>query len=260
MLSIKLRNMTQKRTKLSVHCVCVHPFWQTCPSRCWICAEKWRLWYPLELYNGCSLEECWRAISSRIVSVRIRLHRCTSCRVNRSRQSDNIYSTVVSVYAPTFCSPQEHKDHFYDDLMCTINSVCQEDLLLVVGDFNARVGSNQLDSNNAEWSVIRVKHGVSNVNKAGRALLTFCAVNGLTMMIILYERKDIYKYTWQHPHSKMWSKFWWRNLRELFVEMPLSSIGLTAGQITNWYALTLLCNTSHRWLDNMWGVALLLTS
>ena len=78
--------------------------------------------------------ECWRAVSSRIVSVRIQLQRCTSCGVNR--QNGAIYLTVISVYAPTFCSPQEHKDQFYDDLMCTINSVCQDDLLLVVGDFN----------------------------------------------------------------------------------------------------------------------------
>ena len=61
--------------------------------------------------------------------------------------------------------------------MCMINSVCQDDVLLVVGDFNARVGFNQLDSNNVEWSGIRDIHGVGNVNEAGRELLSFCAVN-----------------------------------------------------------------------------------
>ena len=48
------------------------------------------------------------------------------------------------MYAPTFHSPQEQKDQFYDDLMCTINFVCQDDLLLVIGDFNARVGSSHV--------------------------------------------------------------------------------------------------------------------
>jgi len=51
---------------------------------------------------------------------------------------------VISVYAPSFAPHRSGKDEFYDDLMCTINSVCQDDMLLVVGDFNARVGSNQL--------------------------------------------------------------------------------------------------------------------
>ena len=35
-------------------------------------------------------------------------------------------------------------------------------------------------------------HRVGNVNGAGRALLTFCAVNGLTVMNTWYEKKDIY--------------------------------------------------------------------
>ena len=99
---------------------------------------------------------------------------------------------------------KEHKDQFYDDLMCTINSVCQDDLLLVVGDFNARVGSNHPDLVKGDWSGVRGNYGVGNVNGAGRALLTFCAVNSLTVMNTWYEKKDIYKCTWQHPGSKMW--------------------------------------------------------
>ena len=88
--------------------------------------------------------ECWRAVSFRIVSVHIQLQRCTSCGVKR--QNGTIYLTVIiSVYAPTFRSPQEHKGQFYDDLMCTINLLCLDDLILVVGDVSARVGSNHLD-------------------------------------------------------------------------------------------------------------------
>jgi len=45
--------------------------------------------------------------------------------------------SVISVNAPTFRSPQEHKDQFYHDLMCTIKSVSQDDVLLIVGDFTA---------------------------------------------------------------------------------------------------------------------------
>ena len=48
--------------------------------------------------------------------------------------------------------------------------MCQHKVLLVVRDFNARVGSNQLDPSNVEWSGVRGIHGVGNVNEAGRAL------------------------------------------------------------------------------------------
>jgi len=35
-------------------------------------------------------------------------------------------------------------------------------------------------------------------------LLTFCALNGLSVMNTWFEKSDIYKYTWQHPGSKRW--------------------------------------------------------
>ncbi|XP_065895826.1 craniofacial development protein 2-like [Dysidea avara] len=76
----------------------------------------------------------------------------------------------------------DYKDQFYDDLMCTINSVCQDDLLLVVGYFNARVESNYSKPGSVEWSGVRGNHSVGKANEAGRAPLTFCVVNGLTVM------------------------------------------------------------------------------
>ena len=62
--------------------------------------------------------ECWRAVSSRIVSVRIQLQRCTSCGVNR--QNGTIYLTVISVYAPTFRSPRSKRISFM--AICCVKS------------------------------------------------------------------------------------------------------------------------------------------
>ena len=70
---------------------------------------------------------------------------------------------MISVYAPNFRSPQEHRDEF-------------------------------IDANNVEWSGVRDIQGVGNVNE----------VHDSTVMNTWYEKKDIYKYTWQHPGSKMW--------------------------------------------------------
>ena len=49
---------------------------------------------------------------------------------------------VISVYAPTYNSPQEQKDKFYYDLQQAVDSVPDDHLLLVLGDFNVRVGSS----------------------------------------------------------------------------------------------------------------------
>jgi len=60
--------------------------------------------------------------------------------VHRDRRVKwDIYLSVLSVYALTYHSPQEQKDVFYDDLCSTIESVCEDDLLIVLGNFNARV-------------------------------------------------------------------------------------------------------------------------
>ena len=52
-----------------------------------------------------------------------------------------------------FLLPTGAQGSVYDDLMCTIYSVCQDDLL-VVGDFNTRVGSNHPELDKGE--VLRV--------------------------------------------------------------------------------------------------------
>ena len=83
--------------------------------------------------------------------------------------------------------------------MCTINSVCQDDLLLVVGYFNARVESNYSKPGSVEWSGVRGNHSVGKANEAGRAPLTFCVVNGLTVMNTWYEKKDMYNTNMPFP-------------------------------------------------------------
>ena len=50
------------------------------------------------------------------------------------------FMSIVSVYAPTHRAPAEVKEKFYDDLQAVISSVPSSDVLLVMGDFNARVG------------------------------------------------------------------------------------------------------------------------
>jgi len=77
--------------------------------------------------------ECWKAVSSRIVYAQVKLQ-CSKYHRGRRGKRD-VYLSVVSVYSPTYHSPQEQKDVFYDNLCCTIKSVCEGDLLVVSGDF-----------------------------------------------------------------------------------------------------------------------------
>ena len=47
-------------------------------------------------------------------------------------------------------------------------------------------------------------HGVGKMNEAGKALLSFCALNEMAIMNTYFQKKMSHKHTWQHPGSKKW--------------------------------------------------------
>ena len=48
---------------------------------------------------------------------------------------------VVSCHAPTFIASQEEKDEFYRYLQDVLQTVPQRENFVLLGDFNARIGS-----------------------------------------------------------------------------------------------------------------------
>jgi len=50
------------------------------------------------------------------------------------------YMTLLSAYAPTLPSDDEPKDRFYDILSSTLRSLPPQEKIVLLGDFNARVG------------------------------------------------------------------------------------------------------------------------
>ena len=80
--------------------------------------------------------------------------------------SDKKQATIISAYAPTMTIPDETKDKFYDELDTLIKSVPRSDKLLVLGDFNARVGSDHI-----AWDGIIGKHSIGRCNSNGLLLL-----------------------------------------------------------------------------------------
>ncbi|CAF4679784.1 unnamed protein product, partial [Rotaria sp. Silwood2] len=74
----------------------------------------------------------WEPINERIVKIRLY---CVP-----------IHITIIAVYAPV--NPQTKQmgdecDKFYADLQDTINKVSSNDMLIIMGDLNARVGKRQ---------------------------------------------------------------------------------------------------------------------
>ena len=84
----------------------------------------------------------WETVSCRIASARLNISVKKSVRSQKSHDQCSSFLTVVSVYAPTFKSSVEVKEQFYANLQAVIGAVGEHDALMVVGDFNARVGSS----------------------------------------------------------------------------------------------------------------------
>ena len=87
----------------------------------------------------------WKAINSRIVLAQVKLE-------GERGTNTSIYATILSVYVPMYHSVQERKDEFYADLQSTLDGVHEGDVLLLLGDFNARVGSSRRQHNNSGWA------------------------------------------------------------------------------------------------------------
>ena len=91
------------------------------------------------------------------------------------------------------------KEQSYGELEQLLRHVSPSDKLLVLGDFNARVGrEHQL------WPSVMGKHSYGVTSTNGEMILQLCATIGLTIANTLFELKDQYKVTWMHPRSKKW--------------------------------------------------------
>ena len=132
------------------------------------------------------LTEMPRAVSDRIMTMRLPLSK------------DN-FATIISVYAPTMTNPDENKEAFYNQLASGFSGIPRTDKLLLIGDFNARLGRD-----NEKWPLVMGKHGIGKCNSNGELLLALCSEFELIVTNTMFKQKDERKTTWMHPRSKNW--------------------------------------------------------
>ena len=109
------------------------------------------------------------------------------------------YATFVSAYAPTLDSDSDVKEAFYDTLNTALERIPRQDKILLLGDFNARVGS---DYN--IWPGIIGRYGTGNCNSNGVRLLALCAQHGLAITNTMFQLKARHRVSWKHPRSTHW--------------------------------------------------------
>lgn len=105
--------------------------------------------------------------------------------------------SIIQCYAPTDPSDQADKDIFYDALNAVIDKIPRGDIKIVLGDFNAQVGS---DNTNFQHNM--GVHGTGTINDNGDLFTNFCLSNDLVIGGTLFPHKQIHKYTWTSPNGK----------------------------------------------------------
>ena len=131
----------------------------------------------------------WRGVSSRIVVAKLLF--------------GDQWLHVISCYAPTFARPRKEKENFYGELRDCLLSIPERDMYVVLGDFNACVGSSSCGSENP-WRHVRGPFGVGVMNEAGEELLSFLSMFNARLCNTYFKKIDIHKVTWKHPRSQQW--------------------------------------------------------
>ena len=106
---------------------------------------------------------------------------------------------LLCAYAPTLAASAEVEDSFYSQLDSIIQGISRRKNLIILGDFNARVGSD-----NEAWPNCLGNFGVWKCSDNGQRLLELCSFRELCVINTFFCTKKHHRVSWRHPRSKHW--------------------------------------------------------
>ena len=89
------------------------------------------------------------------------------------------------------------KNESYNQLQDTISDCNRKDVIVVIGDLNAKVRNN-----NTNRKEEMRKFGISIINDSGERKCDFCSANGFIITGTNFPHKDIHKLTWGSPDRR----------------------------------------------------------
>ena len=105
--------------------------------------------------------------------------------------------SIIQCYAPTNQADEEDKDSFYEALEKVMEEIPRHDMIYIIGDMNAKVGSSN-DGHERSMG----NHGVGRRNENGEKLLEFCDTHGMCIGGTIFPHRKIHKTTWLSPDGK----------------------------------------------------------
>ena len=103
--------------------------------------------------------------------------------------------TAIQVYAPTSNTEEAEVERFYEDIQDHLELTPKKDVLFIIGDWNAKVGSQETPG-------VTGKFDLGMWNEAGQRLTEFCEENALVIANTLFQQHKRRLYTWTSPDGQ----------------------------------------------------------
>ena len=103
--------------------------------------------------------------------------------------------TVIQVYAPTSNAEEAEVERFYEDIQGLLELTPKKDVLFIIGEWNAKVGSQETPG-------VTGKFGLGVWNEAGQRLIEFCQENTMVIANTLFQPQKRRLYTWTLPDGQ----------------------------------------------------------
>ena len=105
---------------------------------------------------------------------------------------------VIQVYALTRNAEEAELEWFYEDLQDLLEWTSKKDVLLIIRDWNAKIGSQETPG-------VTGNFGLGVQNKAGQRLKEFCQRNTLIIANTLFQQHKRL-YPWTSPDGQYWNQ------------------------------------------------------
>ena len=109
---------------------------------------------------------------------------------------------VIRAYAPTSNAEEAEVEQFYEDLQDLLEPIPKKDVLFIIGDWNAKVGSQETPG-------VTGKIGLGVQNEAGQRLTEFWQENTLVIASTLFQQHKRGLYTWTSPDGQHWHQIYY---------------------------------------------------
>ena len=103
--------------------------------------------------------------------------------------------TVIQVYSPTSNAEEAEVNWFSEDLQDLLELTPKKDVLFIIGDWNAKVGSQETPG-------VTGKFGLGIQNESGQRIIEFCQENALVIANTLFQQHKRRLYTWISPDGQ----------------------------------------------------------